>query len=53
MMKIISEVAQDRKATLVLPPQVVVFVDPSLDITATVMERLNAKLPQVAVKIPK
>lgn len=53
MLEVVEEVAKEQGATLVLQKQSAVLADKSLDITATVLERLNKKLPQTSVAIPK
>jgi Skp family chaperone for outer membrane proteins len=52
---IIAEIAQERKAQLVLnrSSDTVVLVDQRLDITQEAQTRLDARLPKVAVIIPK
>jgi outer membrane protein len=53
LLQIVADVAGERKATLVLAKQQVVIVEKSLDLTSVVLERLNKKLPNVAVNISK
>lgn len=53
MFEIVADIASEQGAKLVLSKSQVVLVEKSLDITATVMERLDKKLPQVAVSMPK
>jgi Skp family chaperone for outer membrane proteins len=53
MAEIIAEVAREKSANMVLPRNLVVIFDAQFDVTDTVMERLNRKLPAVAVTIPK
>ncbi|MBP2291109.1 OmpH family outer membrane protein [Azospirillum rugosum] len=53
MVQIVQDVAKERGANLVLTRQQFVLVDTQLDITDTVMERVNKKLPQVALNVPK
>lgn len=53
MLRIIADLAKEHGANIVLPKHQVVMVDKSLDLTATVVERLNETLPQVAVNLPK
>jgi Skp family chaperone for outer membrane proteins len=54
MLSVVQQVAAERGVTLVLPTQAILYLaDKSLDITETVLQRLNTKLPQVAVKLPK
>ncbi len=53
MVEVVAEVARERGANLVLARQQFVLVDTQLDVTETVMERVNKKLPQVALNVPK
>lgn len=53
MVEVVAEVARERNANLVLARQQFVLVDTQLDVSDTVMERVNKKLPQVALNIPK
>lgn len=53
MVDIIADVARGQSANLVLARHQVVLVDTQLDVTDIVLERLNKKLPTVAVSIPK
>lgn len=53
MVEIVADVARERGANLVLARQQFVLVDTNLDVTDTVMERVNKKLPQVALNVPK
>jgi len=53
MVEIVADVARERGANLVLARQQFVLVDTHLDVTDTVMERVNKKLPQVALNVPK
>lgn len=52
-LEIIQDVAKERKANLVLTKAAVIFEDGSLDVTAEVLSRLDAKLPSLAVDLPK
>ena len=52
-LQIISEIAAERKANLVLTRAAVLFETDGLDITAEVTKRLDAKLPSVTVNLPK
>ena len=52
LLQIVADIASEQKASIVLSKQQVVLVEKTLDITDTVLERLNKKLPQVKVKIP-
>lgn len=53
MLEIIADVVRERGANIVLARHQFVIVDTKLDISDTVMDRLNAALPKVAVNIPK
>ena len=53
VLQIVTEVAGEQKATLVLAKQQVVLAEKSLDLTAAVLERVNKKLPSVPVTVPK
>jgi Skp family chaperone for outer membrane proteins len=49
---IIAQVQAEKNATLVLDEGQVIRTSPSIDVTATVLQRLNAKLPSVNVNAP-
>lgn len=50
---VVAQVARERRLALVLRRDVVLFQsDMALDITETVLQRLNAQLPEVTVKLP-
>ncbi|CAO3445539.1 Outer membrane protein H precursor [Azospirillum argentinense] len=53
MVEIVADVARERGANLVLARQQFVLVDTQLDVTDVVLERVNKKLPQVALTVPK
>ena len=53
VLQIVTEVAGEQKATLVLAKQQVVLAEKSLDLTSAVLERVNKKLPSVPVTVPK
>ncbi|CAO3444426.1 OmpH family outer membrane protein [Azospirillum sp.] len=53
MVDVVAEISRERGANLVLARQQFVLVDTQLDVTDTVMERVNKKLPQVALNVPK
>ena len=53
MLEVVAEVAGEQKASLVLAKQQVVIAEKSLDLTGSVLDRLNKKLPSVAVTVPK
>ncbi|MEO0034266.1 MAG: hypothetical protein RLZZ501_289 [Pseudomonadota bacterium] len=47
-----GEIASERGAALVLPKQQVVLHEPSMDITAQVIERVNRRLPSITFPEP-
>jgi len=49
---IIAQVQAEKNASLVLDEGSVIRTSPALDVTATVLQRLNAKLPSVNVNAP-
>jgi outer membrane protein len=51
VMQIVAEVALERGANIVLAKHQVLIFDRSLDVTQTVLERLNRRLPEVVVNI--
>src|SRR3954468_12744628 len=53
VLQIVTEVAGEQKATLVLAKQQVVLAEKSLDLTPAVLDRVNTKLPMVTVTVPK
>jgi outer membrane protein len=53
VLQMVTEVAGEQKATLVLAKQQVVLAEKSLDLTSAVLERVNRKLPTVPVTVPK
>lgn len=53
MVEVVADISRERGANLVLARQQFVLVDTQLDVTDAVMERVNKKLPQVALNIPK
>jgi len=50
--QVVAEAAEAKCATVVLDKGQVVVVESSLDLTASVLETLNKKLPKVAVELP-
>jgi outer membrane protein len=52
-LQIISDVAAERKANLVVAKAAVLFEAPELDITQEVIKRLDVKLPQVQLAVPQ
>ncbi|MGE5506058.1 MAG: OmpH family outer membrane protein [Actinomycetota bacterium] len=50
--RVTEEVANEYGANLVLQKQQVFLHDPRMDVTATVVERLNKSLPSVAMQSP-
>ena len=53
VLQMVTEVAGEQKATLVLAKQQVVLAEKSLDLTSAVLERVNRKLPTVPVTVHK
>jgi outer membrane protein len=53
LLQVIDEIAAERKATLVLSKNQVLLAAKEYEITDEAMKRLNAKLPTVAVELPK
>ncbi len=53
VLRITSQVAQERGLNMVMAQNVVLLSDPSMDITRDVLERLNERLPQVAFQDPE
>jgi len=53
MVEVVADISRERGANLVLARQQFVLVDTQLDVTETVLERVNKKLPQVALNVPK
>lgn len=52
-LEVVAEIVRERKGNLVLQKQAVVFEAEGLDITADAIQRLDQKLPSVAVNLPK
>lgn len=52
-LQIISNIAAERKANLVLTKTAVLFEAPDLDITQEVIKRLDATLPKIKLAAPK
>ncbi|WP_159107139.1 OmpH family outer membrane protein [Azospirillum sp. B4] len=53
MVRVVGEVARESGFTLVIPRSNIIYMaDDALDITNTVLLRLNATLPQITVNIP-
>lgn len=50
--QVVAEAANEKGATLVLDKGQVIVVESSFDITATVLDRLNRRLPKVDVRFP-
>ncbi len=53
LLQAIDEIAAERKATLILSKSQVLLAAKEYDITDEAMKRLNAKLPTLAVELPK
>jgi outer membrane protein len=51
IVQVVSEIATERKASLVLSKQAAVIVDKNLDITPEVLQRLDQRLPSVAFNL--
>jgi Skp family chaperone for outer membrane proteins len=51
-LEVITEIAAERKANLVLTRAAVLFEAGGFDITAEVLKRLDAKLPSLTVNLP-
>lgn len=49
LQQIITQIAQERQAAMVVPSDVAVYVSPDSDITAEVINRLNSQLQTVEV----
>lgn len=52
-LQIISDIAAERKANLVVAKAAVLFEAPELDITQEVIQRLDVKLPQFQLQTPQ
>ena len=52
ILNITGEIANETGANLVLPKQQVVLHEPRMDVTPTVIERLNRKMPTVNFPVP-
>ncbi|HYE39256.1 MAG TPA: OmpH family outer membrane protein [Ramlibacter sp.] len=53
MLDIVQDIADERGANVVIPRNLLVLFASSLDVTESVLDRLNKQLPTVAVTIPK
>lgn len=53
LLEVAAEVARERGATLVLSKSQVVLASNAFDITDEVMQKLNAKLPEVSLAAPE
>ena len=55
VLKILEQVAMERKVGLVIPSQQVAYVNSELisDLSTSVMDRLNKEMPSYKVKLPK
>lgn len=51
MLAVVSDIAVERKATVILPKDAVLLVDKGLDVTAETLQRVDQRLPTVAVNI--
>jgi Skp family chaperone for outer membrane proteins len=52
-LQIITDIAKDRKANIVMEKAALVYMADGLDITPEVIRRLDEKLPALAVNLPK
>jgi outer membrane protein len=52
-LEVVADIVKERKANLVLEKQAVVFEAEGLDVTADAIQRLDKKLPNVPVNLPK
>ncbi|HET8729153.1 MAG TPA: OmpH family outer membrane protein [Alphaproteobacteria bacterium] len=52
LLEVIAEIAREEDANLVLSRSQVVLADRELDFTAEAQNRLNERLPEVAVQVP-
>lgn len=52
LVNIVGKMADEQKATVVLPKVSVFLVDKKLEITEDVLQRLDAELPKVTVRVP-
>jgi len=50
---VVDQIAKETQVSLVITKDTVLHASADLDITTEVMKRLNAKLPTVAVQVPK
>jgi Skp family chaperone for outer membrane proteins len=53
IMKLVSEIADERKITLVIPKNVVMFRDDTYEFTDELMNRLNKRMPTVKINLRK
>jgi len=53
MLEIVQDIADERGVNVVIPRNLLVLFASNLDVTESVLERLNKQLPTVAVSIPK
>lgn len=52
-LKIIANVAKERKANMVVAKAALLYLAGGIDVTAEVTRRLNQSLPSIALKLPK
>jgi outer membrane protein len=52
-LQIISEIAKERKANIVVAKAALLYMEDALDVSGEVTRRLNDKLPTMAVGLPK
>jgi outer membrane protein len=51
-LEVVAEIVKERKGTLVLQKQAVVFETEGMDVTPEAIQRLDKKLPSIAVNLP-
>jgi outer membrane protein len=52
-LEVVADIVKERKANLVLEKGAVVYEPEGMDVTADAIQRLDKKLPSVAVNLPK
>jgi Skp family chaperone for outer membrane proteins len=53
LIQVVDQISKEMGLNLVMTRADVIHADPGMDITTEVLRRLNAKLPTVAVQVPK
>jgi outer membrane protein len=51
-LEVVSDISKERRATLVLEKQAVVYEAEGMDISADAIQRLDKKLPSVPINLP-